>query len=70
MELPYEIRASRAGEGNPAALLGEFRRSAVLVPLFQGGLMSGDFGGIRWIYAFTDEAAWRGSTRDWALLLR
>ncbi|MGH3311889.1 MAG: hypothetical protein ACRDP3_15095 [Streptomyces sp.] len=57
MELPDEITAARAGEGNPAALLGEFRRAAVLVPLFEGGLMSGDFGGIRWVYAFTDETA-------------
>ncbi len=57
MELPDEMSTVRTGEGNLAALLGEFRRAAVLVPLFQNGLMSGDFGGIRWIYAFTSEAA-------------
>nr|WP_155073947.1 hypothetical protein [Streptomyces taklimakanensis] len=38
-------------------MLGEFRRAAVLVPLVEGGLLTGVFGGIRWIHAFTDEAA-------------
>jgi hypothetical protein len=38
-------------------LLGEFRRNAVLVPLDAGGGMwSAESGGIRWIYAFSDEA--------------
>ncbi|WP_405725196.1 SseB family protein [Streptomyces sp. NBC_01537] len=38
-------------------LLGEFRRTAVLVPLDAGGGMwSAELGGIRWIYAFSDEA--------------
>ncbi|MGW2818583.1 hypothetical protein [Streptomyces sp. NPDC001415] len=47
-----------------AALLGEFRRTAVLVPLGDGpgadeerGVLTGDWNGIRWIYAFSDEAA-------------
>lgn len=39
-----------------AVLLGEFRRTAVLVPVAEGGFMSAEYGGIRWIYAFTDEA--------------
>ncbi|MFE2426584.1 SseB family protein [Streptomyces sp. NPDC059373] len=40
-----------------AALLGEFRRNTVLVPLDAGGGMwSAESGGIRWIYAFSDEA--------------
>ncbi|MFF4587076.1 hypothetical protein [Streptomyces sp. NPDC001388] len=45
------------------ALLGEFRRTPVLVPLvLTGGEDSGaplvaDFAGIRWIYAFSDESA-------------
>ncbi|MET9844307.1 hypothetical protein [Streptomyces ossamyceticus] len=39
-----------------AALLGEFRRTAVLVPLStDGDPLTGEFGGIRWIYAFSDE---------------
>ncbi|MFJ2214939.1 SseB family protein [Streptomyces sp. NPDC101062] len=41
-----------------AALLGEFRRTAVLVPDDgQGGLWTAEQGGIRWICAFSDEAA-------------
>lgn len=63
-----------------AALLGEFRRTAVLAPLGDGpgpdeerGLLTGDLNGIRWIYAFSDEAALarfavaRGeAAREWA----
>ncbi|MFH9968904.1 hypothetical protein ACH4PR_47825 [Streptomyces mirabilis] len=47
-----------------AALLGEFRRTAVLVPLGEGpgpdgerGLLTADLGGIRFILAFSDEQA-------------
>ncbi|MEU7059998.1 hypothetical protein [Streptomyces sp. NPDC046197] len=41
-----------------AALLGEFRRTAVLVPLDRDDApLAGDHGGVRWIYAFSDEAA-------------
>lgn len=41
-----------------AALLGEFRRTAVLVPLSTDGApLTGEFGGIRWIYTFSDEPA-------------
>ncbi|PJE93836.1 hypothetical protein CUT44_32055 [Streptomyces carminius] len=57
MDLVEEIAAVRAGRGNPHAMLGEFRRTAVLVPVVDGGLLTGVFGGIRWIYAFTDEPA-------------
>ncbi|WSE05399.1 hypothetical protein OG574_19755 [Streptomyces sp. NBC_01445] len=40
------------------ALLGEFRRTAVLLPLSDDGLpLAGDFGGVRWLYTFSDEAA-------------
>jgi hypothetical protein len=39
-----------------AALLGEFRRTAVLVPLDdQQDALAAEFGGIRWILAFSDE---------------
>ncbi|MFJ3825239.1 hypothetical protein [Streptomyces nodosus] len=62
-----------------AALLGEFRRTAVLVPLGDGpgpeserGLLTVDLGGIRFILAFSDEQALaryavaRGeSSREW-----
>ncbi|MFV0133931.1 hypothetical protein ACLGIH_11945 [Streptomyces sp. HMX87] len=42
-----------------AALVGEFRRTAVLVPLDgdDEAPLTGDLGGVRWIYTFTDEAA-------------
>ncbi|MFB7515536.1 SseB family protein [Streptomyces sp. NPDC056144] len=41
-----------------ARLLGEFRRTAVLVPFDDtGSLWTTDFGGVRWICAFSDEAA-------------
>ncbi|MFI6940943.1 hypothetical protein ACIBI4_16835 [Streptomyces sp. NPDC050418] len=45
-----------------AAVLGEFRRTAVLVP-YAGeadgvqSLLTGDMGGVRWIFAFSNEAA-------------
>ncbi|MFF7091735.1 hypothetical protein ACFY9A_04955 [Streptomyces rubradiris] len=41
-----------------AVLLGEFRRTPVLVPVDEAGdPLTGDFGGVRWIYAFSDEPA-------------
>ncbi|WP_335937523.1 SseB family protein [Streptomyces sp. PTD5-9] len=63
-------RANRAF----AVLLGEFRRTAVLVPFDEsGGLWSAELGGVRWICAFSDEeslarfARARGdSGREWA----
>ncbi|MEU9701893.1 SseB family protein [Streptomyces sp. NPDC047981] len=41
-----------------ARLLGEFRRTAVLVPFDEhGSLWTADFSGVRWICAFSDEEA-------------
>ncbi|MFG3013435.1 hypothetical protein ACGFZB_23760 [Streptomyces cinerochromogenes] len=41
-----------------AVLLGEFRRTPVLVPVDEGGApLTADLGGVRWIYAFSDEHA-------------
>ncbi|MET7366452.1 SseB family protein [Streptomyces sp. NPDC005566] len=41
-----------------AVLLGEFRRTAVLVPLDEAGdLWSAEQNGVRWICAFSDEGA-------------
>lgn len=40
-----------------AVLLEIFRDTAVLVPLRDGGWLTADFGGIRWILAFSDEPA-------------
>ncbi|MET9699297.1 SseB family protein [Streptomyces sp. NPDC006529] len=87
MELTAEIAAIRGGGGDPARLVGEFRRSVLLVPFAVGpegtgdadgapsGLMSAVTGGVRWLYAFTDEdalarfAAERGDAgREWAYL--
>ncbi|GAA4675212.1 hypothetical protein [Streptomyces youssoufiensis] len=57
MGLVDECAAVRAGEGDPRALVGEFRRAIVLVPVVRGGLLSAVYGGIRWLHAFTDESA-------------
>ncbi|NEE06807.1 hypothetical protein G3M58_10160 [Streptomyces sp. SID7499] len=40
-----------------AMLLKAFRDTAVLVPTRDGGWLTADFGGIRWILAFSDESA-------------
>lgn len=50
-----DLKAS--GEGDLRALVGEFRRAEVLVPVVDGSLLSAESGGIRWLFAFTDEAA-------------
>lgn len=53
------------------ALIGEFRRSLVLVPIRDGGILTGDQGGLRWVYAFTDTdtlaafAEGRGESGEW-----
>ncbi|MFF0159074.1 hypothetical protein ACFYRY_16285 [Streptomyces sp. NPDC005263] len=57
-----------------AALLGEFRRTPVLVPLDGNeDPLVGDYRGVRWVYAFSDESALarfaiaRGEgSREWA----
>ncbi|MFJ4911001.1 MULTISPECIES: SseB family protein [unclassified Streptomyces] len=80
-ETPDRVGAATAAD-DPAAvarhefavLLGEFRRTAVLVPLDEAGdLWSAEQGGVRWICAFSDEAALarfarvRGEAgREWA----
>ncbi|MFI7241875.1 SseB family protein [Streptomyces qinglanensis] len=60
MDLRAHIAETRAGAGDPATLLGEFRRAAVLVPTagqLEDRLLARSFGGVHWILAFTDEAA-------------
>ncbi|WP_399088585.1 SseB family protein [Streptomyces sp. BBFR2] len=57
MSLLSEISRIRDGRGNPAALVGEFRRTPVLIPLSGDNLMSTESDGIRWLFAFTDEEA-------------
>ncbi|WP_308117157.1 SseB family protein [Streptomyces guryensis] len=46
-----------SGRGDLRALVGEFRRSEVLVPVVDGSLVSAEAGGIRWLFVFTDDAA-------------
>lgn len=59
-QLPADLatvdRGATRRRREAAALLGEFRRTAVLVPLSgDGDPLTGEYGGIRWIYAFSDE---------------
>ncbi|WP_433856789.1 SseB family protein [Streptomyces kronopolitis] len=55
MSLADEVAAAQAGHPNPAALVGELRRTSVCVPLVNDSLMSAELTGIRWLYAFSDE---------------
>ncbi|MCL8010465.1 SseB family protein [Streptomyces sp. AS02] len=48
---------AESGQGDLRAVVGEFRRSEVLVPVVDGSLLSVEAGGVRWLFAFTDEAA-------------
>ncbi|MFC8091306.1 SseB family protein [Streptomyces sp. NPDC057301] len=45
------------GQGDLRAAVGEFRRSEVLVPVVDDSLLSVAAGGVRWLFAFTDDAA-------------
>lgn len=51
------VSAEALRQGNLRAVVGEFRRSEVLVPVVDGSLLSAESGGIRWLFAFTDLAA-------------
>ncbi|MFJ6405455.1 hypothetical protein ACIQK9_07990 [Streptomyces hydrogenans] len=55
--LALRIAEQRAGSGDPRELVGEMRRTVLLVPSAGGGLWSARSGGVRWICAFTDETA-------------
>ncbi|WP_380283334.1 hypothetical protein [Kitasatospora purpeofusca] len=55
--LVHHIRMLRAGVGDPAVMLAQFRLSALLVPRWgEEAVWSADEGGLRWILAFTSEA--------------
>jgi hypothetical protein len=42
------------GFGRGEALVEEFRRGVVLLPMVgESGVLTGDYGGVRWVYAFT-----------------
>jgi hypothetical protein len=51
------VSAEALQQGNLRAVVGEFRRSEVLVPVVDGSLLSAELGGVRWLFAFTDDAA-------------
>lgn len=54
-EVPDEVARRRR---EFAVLLGEFRRTPVLVPVDEDeDPLVGEWGGVRWIYAFSDEPA-------------
>ncbi|MGW3626545.1 hypothetical protein [Streptomyces sp. NPDC000880] len=55
--LAERIAERRAGVGDPRALVGELRRTLVLVPFDGGGLWTAELGGVRWVCGFTDEEA-------------
>ena len=55
--LAERIAERRDGGDDPRALVGEMRRSVLLVPVADGGLWSVRSGGVRWICGFTDETA-------------
>ncbi|MER5368540.1 hypothetical protein [Streptomyces sp. NPDC002722] len=55
--LAQRISEQRAGIGDPRALVGEMRRTVLLVPSNDAGLWSARSGGVRWVCAFTDETA-------------
>ncbi|MEU3862206.1 hypothetical protein AB0F03_33495 [Streptomyces sp. NPDC028722] len=75
-----EASAVAARKREFAVLLGEFRRTPVLVPLGDGpgpprerGLLTADLGGVRFILAFSDEEALAryasargGAAREWS----
>jgi hypothetical protein len=48
---------AETGQGDLRAAVGEFRRSEVLLPVVDDSLLSVETGGIRWLFAFTDDAA-------------
>ncbi|MET7482557.1 hypothetical protein [Streptomyces sp. NPDC005538] len=55
---PDPTPAPRPPSSEFPVLLGEFRRTAVLVPTDEDDApLLADFGGIRWIYAFSNDAA-------------
>ncbi|MGW5118134.1 SseB family protein [Streptomyces noursei] len=55
-----EVAACHEGRPNPAALVGEFRRTIVILPIVDDAFLTAELDGIRWLYAFSDEAALSG----------
>ncbi|GGV14114.1 hypothetical protein GCM10010495_29950 [Kitasatospora herbaricolor] len=73
--LTHQVRMLHAGAGDPGIVLAAFRSGVVFVPRdADGRVWTGDEGGIRWIWAFSTEAALvafararghRGPELDW-----
>ncbi|GAA2677471.1 hypothetical protein GCM10009864_56400 [Streptomyces lunalinharesii] len=57
MPLADEVAACHEGRPNPAALVGEFRRTIVILPIVDDAFLTAELDGIRWLYAFSDEDA-------------
>ncbi|MFF3517077.1 SseB family protein [Streptomyces sp. NPDC002573] len=53
--LAERLTESHEGRLDGAALVNEFRRALVHVPVIGEALWSADSGGVRWVYAFTGE---------------
>lgn len=55
--LRVEIARVRSGAGDGESLVAAFRDAVVLLPqTADGPVAAGDYGGLRWVYAFTTEA--------------
>ncbi|PJN37393.1 hypothetical protein CG747_29400 [Streptomyces sp. CB02959] len=57
MPLADEVAACHEGRPNPAALVGEFRRAIVILPIVDDAFLTAELDGIRWLYVFSDEDA-------------
>ncbi|MFI0897637.1 hypothetical protein [Streptomyces sp. NPDC020983] len=53
--LAAELARLHAGYGDPDELLDALRESVLLVPTLEGGLRAATSGGVRWVFAFSDE---------------
>lgn len=55
--LREEIAQVRSGAANGESLVAAFREAVLLLPqAADGSVAAGDYGGLRWLYAFTSEA--------------
>ncbi|MET7637094.1 SseB family protein [Streptomyces sp. NPDC005438] len=54
MGLVEDIAAWRAGNGDAPTVLGSFRRSEILVPVRDDGVLTTPYGGMLWLQTFTD----------------
>lgn len=55
--LRVEIARVRSGAGDAKSLVAAFRDAVVLLPqTADGAVAAGEYGGVRWVYAFTSEA--------------